>query len=220
MGWDLRDFQRINLSKGLPDSSVYCKALSYKYSKALILTDKYQETWTNFWDSHSQISNEQPYLNAFIQAQLESETYIEAALQNLHSIADILCQIINVVLLESKLHESEVNVPKTIQELNDRNLDKVKIALENLCNSYEFKYIAAFVNTIKHRRLLDTEYHAEFGLDKENTMGIRFQAFTYNRPKKLIDNYPVILASTIIEVYMPKIKALIESLGMAIEESI
>jgi hypothetical protein len=76
------------------------------------------------------------------------------------------------------------------------------------------------VNTIKHRRLLDTEYHAEFGLDKENTMGIRFQAFTYNRPKKLIDNYPVILASTIIEVYMPKIKALIESLGMAIEESI
>ncbi|BCL34519.1 hypothetical protein [Nostoc sp. MS1] len=220
MDWDLSNFQQITLSRGLPDSSVYCQALFYKYGKALILTDKYQETWTNFWDLYSQISNEQPYLNAFIQAQLESETYIEAALQNLHSIADILCQIINVVILESTLHEAEVNVAKTIQELNNRNLDKVKIALNNLCNSNEFKYIAAFVNTIKHRRLLDTDYHGEFGRGTENTMGIRFHAFTYNRQNKPIENYPVILASTIIEDYMPNIKALIESLGMAIEESI
>ncbi|AFY43950.1 hypothetical protein [Nostoc sp. PCC 7107] len=220
MGWDLSNFQKISRSKGLPDSSVYCKALFYKYSKALILTDKYKETWKNFWASYSQISNEQPYLNAFIQAQLESETYIEASLQNLHSIADILCQIINVVLFRSTLHEAKVDVRTTIQELNNRNLDRVKIALENLCNSHEFKYISAFVNTIKHRRLLDTDYHGEFGLGMANNMDIRFEAFTYDKPNKPIESYPVILASTIIEEYMPNIQALIDSLGMAIEESI
>ncbi|MCG6134320.1 MAG: hypothetical protein MET45_06610 [Nostoc sp. LLA-1] len=191
MGWDLENFQKICDSKGLPDSSAYCKALFWKYSKALLLTDKSRETLELFWNHYQGIDNSDPEsVEAFRKAQLEAETYLEAALQNLHSITDILCQIINIVLLQSTLHEANVRVKTVTQELKKREIIKVQTALENLENSCEFKYVAAFVNTIKHRRLLDYDYHGEFGKNKENTMDIRFQAFTYDKDKPSIQHFP------------------------------
>jgi hypothetical protein len=61
-----------------------------------------KNVWNNFWHNNESINfNEPKVTSAFKNAQFQSETYIEAAAQNLHSMADILCQIINKAVLNS-----------------------------------------------------------------------------------------------------------------------
>jgi hypothetical protein len=88
-------------------------------------------------------------------------------------------------------------------------------ALEDLRDSQEFKYIAAFVNTIKHRRLLDTDYYGEFGQGKSNIVGVRFLSFKYEKPNKPTENYDNTFAETIVNDYIERISNFIYGVGTA-----
>ncbi len=221
MVWDLETFKQLCDSKSLPDSRVYQKALYGKNIKALILVEKLVEIQKIFWNTYPSFMITDSQANkAFSKMLIESEIYMEAAIQNIHSMADILCQIINVVLLNSTLHEAKVDLNSVILKLDSMSKHNVKNALENLRNSDEFKYIAAFSNTIKHRRLMDTDYHAKLGGGTANTHGLRFIEFTYDKPSKPSERYDSVLDTTIIENYIPKIRDLIESVGQEIENSL
>ena len=222
MGWNLEQFNALCISKKLLDCTMYQKALFWKQQKVNFLVLQSKEVWNNFWQEHFWQNNgsinfqEQKVAIAFKDAQFQSETYIEAVAQNLHSMVDVLCQVINQVVLGSRLHEADVDLRKTIEELQKKqSTQDIVTALEELRDSPEFKYIAAFVNTIKHRRLLDTEYYGEFGQDKSNIIGIRFLGFEYEKPKKLIEKYDDTFAETITDIYMQRIFALIDSVGKA-----
>ena len=222
MGCDLEEFNKMCNFKKLPDSRMYQEALFWKQRRAEFLAAESKKIWKNFWFTHKEINiNDSEKVNAFKTAQFQSETYIEAAAQNLHSLADIFCQILNKVLLNSRLHEADVSTRKIIKELQDeKNTQEIVTALEDLQDSHEFKYIAAFVNTIKHRRLLDTEYYGEFGLGKSNIIGVRFQGFEYEKLKKPIERYDDTFAEKIVNVYMRRIFDLINGVGSAIDTHI
>lgn len=219
MGWNLEEFNKMCNFKNLPDSRMYQKYLCCKQKKAKFLAAESEKVWNNFWFTHKEINiHDQKKVDAFKTAQFQSETYIEAAAQNLHSLADILCKTLNKVVLSSSLHEADVRIEKIINKLqNEENTQDIVTALEDLRNYDEFKYISAFVNTIKHRRLLDTEYYGEFGLGKSNTIGVRFRGFEYGKP---IEKYDDTLAETIVNVYMIRIFDLIDGVGSAIDTHI
>lgn len=193
----------------------------WKQKKAELLAEQSKKVWNVFWSTHKQINKQKPEtIEAFKNAGLKSETYIESAAQILHSLADIVCQIINQAVLESQFDEGEVSIKKIIGELQKDNSKKdIKTALEQLRNSYEFKYISAFVNTIKHRRLLYTDYYAEFGQGKTNTMGVRFLSFEYGKGKNL-QKYSDTSAEIILNDYMKFIFNFIDQIGHAIDSYI
>lgn len=227
MGWNLEQFNALCISKKLPDSRMYQKALFCKQQKVDFLVLQSKDVWNNFWQEHLWQNNgsinfqEPKVVTAFKNAQLQSETYIEAAAQNLHSMADIICQVINKAVLNSRIHEANVTIGKTIQELQQQtNTQDIVKALKDLQDSQEFKYIAAFVNTIKHRRLLDTDYYGEFGQGKSNIMGVRFLGFEYEKPGKLIERYDNTFDETIEKVYIKRIFDLIDCVGRATDTHI
>ena len=80
-------------------------------------------------------------------------------------------------------------------------------------DSHEFKYINAFVNTIKHRRLLETEYVAEFGMGTRNDDGIQIKAFSYKG-----DSFPPIWAKDIVGDYQSRILEHIYAIGNAVND--
>ncbi len=193
----------------------------WKQKKAELLAKQSKEVWNVFWSTYGEINNQKPEtVTAFKNAQLKSETYIESAAQNLHSLADIVCQIINQTVLQSQFDEGEVSRKTIIRELqNDHSKKDIETALEQLRDSYEFKYISAFVNTIKHRRLLNTDYYAEFGQGKTNTMGIRFLSFEYGKENNL-QKYNDTSAEIILNNYMKCIFDCIDKIGHAIDSYI
>jgi hypothetical protein len=221
MGWDLEKFNQVCQQKKLPDSRVYQKALYWKRKKAELLAEQSKEVLDLFWQTYGGINKQKPEtIEAFRNAQLKSETYIESAAQNLHSLADIVCQIINQAVLKSQFDEGEVSIKKIIGELQkDNNKKDIENALEQLRDSHEFKYISALVNTIKHRRLLDTDYHGEFGQGKSNTMGVRFLSFEYGKGGNL-QKYTDTSAEKILNDYMKCIFDFIDKIGHAIDSYI
>jgi hypothetical protein len=100
---------------------------------------------------------------------------------------------------------------------NEENTEDIVNALKKLRDSHAFKYIAAFVNTIKHRRLLDTDYYGEFGLNKNNKIGVRFRAFKYEKPRQPTENYDDMFAETILNDYMRCIFTLIDEIGYFVD---
>ncbi len=221
MGWNLEKFNQVCQQKKLPDSRIYQEALFWKREKAELLAKQSKEVWDVFWSTYGEINKQKPKtIEAFRNALLKSETYIESAAQNLHSLADIICQIINQAVLKSQFDEGEVSIKKIIGELQKDNSKKdIENALEQLRDSDEFKYISAFVNTIKHRRLLDTDYYGEFGQGKSNTMGVRFLSFQYGKRNNL-QNYRDTSAETILNDYMKCIFDFIDKIGHAIDSYI
>jgi hypothetical protein len=74
-------------------------------------------------------------------------------------------------------------------------------------NSNEFIYCEAFCNTIKHRKLIKSEFKAEYGGDYRNEQGLVFVEFNYRDAtypktwaKDIIDKYPEEIFRLFIEV--------------------
>ena len=216
MDWDLNAFNDFCMDKGFSNVTVYVSTLNRKSIKALIFANKSEEIWEDFWKSRTEFMINNPEdVSAFKTAQLNSEMYMEAALQNIHSILDVLNQIINLLLLDSELTSKNVTYNNVKKGLSDRNINNIKEALKNLYECQEFTYIADFVNTIKHRHLIDTDYKLEIGLYTKNTMGVHFVQFSYDSR-----NHKDYFAKEIINNYTEVIGPLISKVGKEIEISL
>jgi hypothetical protein len=93
---------------------------------------------------------------------------------------DILAQIINVVILKKRIREENVTSWNVFNYLKSHNIAPyVSELMGKLLESNEFQYINAFCNTIKHRRLINTRFRAEYGENYRNESGIKFVEFNY-----------------------------------------
>lgn len=107
-----------------------------------------------------------------------AEAHIIAFSQALHSTADILAHILKIIL-DLDYKNKKISFISTIEIMK-----KQQIAIEvcskahSLRNSKEFKYLNAFVNTIKHRRLIDMPYHINLKPGQE-FHGLRINSFKY-----------------------------------------
>ena len=126
--------------------------------------------------------------------------------------ADILGQIINQVLLRGTLPENRVSLNNVLCEINEEAITpNIFTKITRFKNSTEFKYIDAFVNTTKHCRVLDTNYHAEGGENTRNDQGILFKKFICKNKE-----FPTTWAKDIVGLYRAKIFKDICAIGISI----
>ena len=209
MKWDFIKLNKLCRTKELPDSKIYQKALVWKREIALFHSGQSAIVWDKLFFAHQKLKvGDKKWWNTY----LASEAHVIAAAQASHSMADILGQIINQVLLCGTLPEDRVTLNNVLCKINEEAIaPDIFYKITGFKNSTEFKYIDAFVNTIKHRRVLDTNYHAEYGADKRNDQGILFEKFIYKN-----NNFPTTWAKDIVGPYRVKIFKDICTIGNSI----
>jgi len=213
MKWDFKKLNKLSKTKKLPDSKVYQKALVWKREIVLFHSEQSTIVWDKLFCAHQKlIVGDKKWWDTHI----ASEAHIIAAAQALHSMADIIGQIINQVLLCGALPENKVTLYNVLCELNKKAIaPNILTKVTKFKNSTEFEYIDAFVNITKHRRVLDTNSHAEYGPDKRNNQGILFKNFIYRNKK-----FPTTWAKDIVGPYRAKIFKDICDIGNSINSYI
>ncbi|HET6228832.1 MAG TPA: hypothetical protein VFE05_02070 [Longimicrobiaceae bacterium] len=126
-------------------------------------------------------------------AHMYSEAHIIAFAQSLHSTADILAQVICIVLGIDSASRRRKYSPgmKDLKENADvrSRFPLLHEAIRQLLTSPEFHYLDGYTNTVKHRSLVDTLFTLS---TKEDRRGIRIQSFEYGDRKmesKWADNF-------------------------------
>lgn len=208
MSWDLKEFYR--LCEGKFYVKDYIDSLDKKIVKAKIMGNISIEKWNRYFDTN-RVDFE---TNEFYELEFDVEMYMESALQFVHSTGDVLGQILNVTVLEYPLAEHSVSISKVKDRLStQQNAEKIAIAVDDLLQSKSYQYINAFVNTIKHRSLIGSFTHAEFGKATKNKIGLRFENFKYRG-----NNYLSEYADDILNIYFVELQTLIENVGIQINK--
>ncbi|MCS0272965.1 hypothetical protein, partial [Vibrio alginolyticus] len=112
-------------------------------------------------------------------AELESEVisaqaHLHAVLQNVRSMYDILAQLLNALLVHEPIAVHLCDICRVCEALPDGN---VRTELEKILASFEYQYVNSFVNTIKHRNLV--QFNRQLDL-REGRTSIRIKPFSYS----------------------------------------
>lgn len=200
MAWNFVELRDLCVAKHLPDSTVYQDALQWKLKRVELYATLARSLWDDlFSQDEVEFKDEQKMLP-------EYQAHVESAVQALHSMADILGQIVNLAILVPPLDDAEVYLNSVRDKITGTAPD-VALAIRHLTDSDEFKYINGFVNIIKHRRLLNIKQSvAEFGDGKRNDKGFVFEPFTFKG-----DNYHATWAQDIIGDYKSSILDMIDA---------
>lgn len=131
----------------------------------------------------------------FNEARIFSEAHVIAYAQALHSTADILSQIIYHGLdLEHKLTHPLVHSHISLNKVYNKMIHEgvavnVTDVIGDLKESSEFCYLEAYVNTTKHRSLVDTTHRVSF---QTKRYGIVIRPFEFKGdkfPQKWADDF-------------------------------
>jgi hypothetical protein len=109
----------------------------------------------------------------FAYAKIVSEANLIGCIYTARSLLDIFSHLINRLVLRSSLPVRDCDIRSATKALPKCEL---KGKLEALISSPWFGYVSAFVNTAKHRQLVQHTMSISF---KENVAGIRIGAFQY-----------------------------------------
>jgi hypothetical protein len=214
MCWDFVELRGLCQKQGIADSTVHQNALQWKLWRADYHAERAQAVWSELDQIVKAKGGIQVGGQEWQKAEFASTAETEAAAQALYSMADILAQIVNKAVLKTPLSEAEVSLSGVRDDLKEQGDAPIVVSkIESLQNSKEFKYLNAFVNTIKHQHLLDTEHRAEFGKGKRNEDGIRFKAFTYKGR-----SYSTVWASDMLYAYKKRMADLICAVGNAVND--
>lgn len=209
MNWNLIEFRELCAQLSITNTEIYIYTLNLKYWRATNFVEMAMEEWDTFFNSENEISTSD---EEWINSTYKSESFAEASLQALHSMADVLAQIINNAVLPKPLPESEVSLHGIRKILNSVDLtDDLASTIEQLYDSYEFKYLNGFVNTIKHRRLLHTNFRVVAGSDIGYKEGLQFQEFDYNN-----SHFQDMWLSDILSTLIPSYFQLINAIGTSV----
>jgi Cthe_2314-like HEPN len=208
---ELRDLcQKRGISNGsISNFSTFATSLDWRYLRAKFHAEQAHNIWKDLMAQSFTFGDEK-----YNEAEFSYEAYVEACVQSLHSMGDILGQIINILILAGYFTEDEVSIKKVARYMSTTDLaPDVLIELNNLINSIEFSYIEAFCNTIKHRRLIKTEYRIEYGGNYRNEEGLIFVEFDYKSM-----TIPKTWAKDIIEKYREEIFKIIVEVGLKVND--
>jgi len=217
---ELLDFCRKDLTD---NADVYVKSIRSKIERILFLVERFTVTE----DLTLKLGSAQ-----FRKTQLEVEIYIESIASNLHSLADVLAQIINEIVLkpllpcDEHISSERVDLNKvktkldqvktklvglTLDSAKYRYISQIIDSIVNLSSSSEFLYISGFVNTIKHRRLLKTTF--DFIVDRGSLidLGFKLDKFDYNG-----SHFPEMSCRRIVIDYREKLIDFIFDIGNSV----
>ena len=210
--WNLLELTKLCEQKGLPIAKVYQNSLAWRWHRAGYHADTASKIWSDlFKESPVSLGG-----TLFEEAAFSYEAQVEACVLSLHSLADILSQIINVVILGRRFKEDDVSIKRVLEVMEKEGIapDVVK-STRGMIDDELFLYIEAFSNTIKHRRLINTEFRAEFGEKSRNESGLRFEEFIFKNR-----TYPQTWGSDILKKYRLHVLDLITEVGLNINRYI
>lgn len=144
----------------------------------------------------------------FKEARILSEAHLISYAQSLHSVADILAQVIYLgINLENNLTkpipEYKRNLHYVYEGIRNENyaIDVVKV-LGALKQSPEFLYLQAYVNTTKHYSLIDVTHQISLKSNTTSRYGILILPFEYKGhcfQQKWADDFSIRDFKTILE---------------------
>lgn len=214
--WSFEELRDLCRKKGISEEvisnfSTFAISLDWRYVRAKFHAEQAHNIWKDLLGQSFSFGDEK-----YNKAEFSYEAYVEACVQSLHSMADILGQIINIVILKNYFSENNVLLKRVAAYMKKNGIaPDVLMELNILLKSNEFCYIEAFCNTIKHRRLIETEYRVEYGGDYRNEEGLVFIEFNYWDV-----TYPKTWAKDIIDKYREEIFSLIVGVGLKINNFI
>ncbi|MDX3743731.1 hypothetical protein [Pseudomonas sp.] len=109
----------------------------------------------------------------FGMAALVHEANIIATIHTVRNYADIFSQLVNSLVMETPMAEKDCTFGKVAKDIPESAL---KQGMLDLNSSYWFRYLAAFSNISKHRRLIQSKPSVNF---EENMSGLKVEAFSY-----------------------------------------
>lgn len=113
------------------------------------------------------------------------EAHTMCLAQALHSLMDLLAQVVNDSILEEhkqRLDEKDVRfttVTDKLDKINTADSKAISKAMDDLRNCHEFEYLNAFVNTIKHRSLVNIQLSIRHSAPNPPQVGLWFKQFSY-----------------------------------------
>ena len=122
---------------------------------------------------------------SFALAQFQAEAHMIAYAQSLHSLADILSQVIYYSLNLDKYPSTSIEQRRRNLHAVSRSLDTLSRfkelyeSIEELRTSSQFQYLNAYVNTTKHRSLVAAKYSVSLQTDAEPFHGFKLSEFEY-----------------------------------------
>ncbi|MEX1014920.1 MAG: hypothetical protein WDZ80_07230 [Candidatus Paceibacterota bacterium] len=90
---------------------------------------------------------------------------------------DVFSHLVNGLVLDKPLKIRECNIKKIEEKLTNSDL---KTEISQLRNSHWFQYINAFINTAKHRGLVQHAFQVSL---VDEASGIRLASFEYDASK-------------------------------------
>jgi hypothetical protein len=183
--------------------------LTWRQCHANFHKEEAQKTWTSLLKFHN------PEDKLIVDSLFSYDANLVACIQSLHSMGDILDQIVNVLVLKEPLPEEKVN-NKTISEKlgklsTNPYIKRIYDSRKKLRDSNEFIYINAFCNMIKHRRLINIKAKSEDILSQEMKPTVDSFEFKHG-------NFPTTFGSEILEKHTIKIYRLVIDVGFDINE--
>ncbi len=127
-------------------------------------------------------------------ARFHAEAHTIAAAQSLHSTADIMASVVfwalNFPQRANAPDEHHLYLYKVRGHLqNEPNCTDIHDAIDALLNLHQFKYLTAYVNTTKHRSLVQVQYTAHLNPTDNPRQGLRIKAFQYRKGQDNIESY-------------------------------
>jgi hypothetical protein len=109
----------------------------------------------------------------FRQAKIASEAHLIACMHTARGIWDIFAQLVNALAVPKPLAVGSCDIKAVKDALPDSPL---KASIQSNLDSHWYRYVAAFINTTKHRRLVHHNATVSFA---EGRAGIRVGDFRY-----------------------------------------
>ncbi len=213
--WDTKELLTYCTSSIIQDAEVHVKSLGNKMRRISFIFEKLSKGNIPPLDNKTE----------FIKFQIQTEIDIESLAFNLHSLADVLSHIIYYLILKPNqitLKEKQININNVVDKLNrlknpsniqwqqqysSQLIDKIN----DLINLFEYLYIAAFFNTVKHRQLIDTEYKLKMNQSKIIDSGWQIDAFSKDG-----NNFHSVTLKELLEDYHPRIVDYALFIGQAV----
>ena len=151
---------------------------------------------------------------AFSEGKMKSEAHLIAAAQAVHSLGDIIANAAYWALgLAVDMDEKDLKAIDLSRGRRNAKVDEVaKTAMQVLWEMPEYKYLTAFVNVTKHRRLVPVSVRAELSPVQTQSGGICIQRIEYEHVC-----YEVKWAADFLRVDMPKVMEQTVTIGHALE---
>ncbi|WJV31980.1 hypothetical protein QTG56_25545 (plasmid) [Rossellomorea sp. AcN35-11] len=198
MTWNVEEFRRSAIFKGITVPEDFIESMEYNINRS----HYHSESSKEYWDSLYSTSGPNEVSVSRVAAEIETKSEFEfiAALQAIHPLADLMGQILNVTLLEDPMPIHRVDLNRVKSQLSRRpELSEVVVRISELLESEEFLFIGAFVNTIKHRNIIEVEHYGEFGQGTANRMGLRTLRFSYKN-----NDYDPMWVKEVLDLYIPQ----------------